>query len=136
MSEDGQEAAGIIGISPEIRALLEYQKDSILTAVNSQIEGLQSNLLQAQSDLASQIALEVQPDSYIFKKKGNEQQFKFNQKVSKTSLSALKHLESGNIHKVKEQLNEGIVLLNNRQKIIKLADKSGIWLDHSSRIRL
>ena len=33
-------------------------------------------------------------------------------------------LESGNIGKAKEELNECISLLNNRQKIVKLADKS------------
>ncbi|CAH3108436.1 unnamed protein product, partial [Porites lobata] len=33
-----------------------------------------------QSDLASQIASEVQPENYVFKNKGNEQQFNFNRK--------------------------------------------------------
>ena len=33
-------------------------------------------------------------------------------------------MESGNVGKAKEELNEGISLLNNRQKILKLADKS------------
>ena len=80
-------------------------------------------MLKAQSDLASQIASEVQPETYVFKKKGNEQQFNFNRKVIKRSSAAVKALESGTIGKAKE-LNEGISLLNNRQKIVKLADKS------------
>ena len=42
----------------------------------------------------------------------------------RTSSAALKALESGNIGKAKEKLNVGISLLTNRQKIIKLADKS------------
>ena len=42
----------------------------------------------------------------------------------KRNVSALKALEGGNISKAKEELNEGISLINNRQKIIKLADKS------------
>ena len=45
-------------------------------------------------------------------------------KEKKTSGSALKALESGNIPKAKEELNKGISLINSRQKIIKLADKS------------
>ena len=40
------------------------------------------------------------------------------------SSAAVKALESGNIGKAKEELNEGISLLNNRQQIVKLADKS------------
>ena len=95
-----------------------------MTAVNAQIQGLQTNLLQAQSDLALQIASDLQPDTYMFKKKGNEQQFSFNRKMAKTSGTALKALESGNIPKAKEELNKGISLINSRQKIIKLADKS------------
>ena len=117
-------AGASTSISPELSAVLEAQKNAILSAVNSQIQGLQTNLLQAQSDLAVQIATDLQPDNYVFKKKGNEQQFSFNRKVAKTSNSALKALEGGNIPKAKEELNKGISLLNNRQKIIKLADKS------------
>ena len=60
----------------------------------------------------------------MFKKKGNEQQFSFNRKVAKTSGTALKALESGNIPKAKEELSKGISLINTRQKRIKLADKS------------
>ena len=88
----------------------------ILSAVNTQIQGLQSNLLKAEMVLASQIASEVQPETYVFKKKGNEQQFNFYRKVIKRSTAAVKALESGNIGKAKEELNEGISLLNNRQK--------------------
>lgn len=111
-------------IPSDLHAILEAQKNVILSAVNTQIQGLQSNLLKAQADLASQIASEVQPETYVFKKKGNEQQFNFNRKVIKRSSAAVTALESGNIGKAKEELNEGISLLNNRQKIVKLADKS------------
>ncbi len=111
-------------IPADLGAILEAQKNAILSAVNSQIHNLQSNLLSAQADLSTQIVSEIQPDTYAFKKKGNEQQFNFNRKVIQKSSSALKALEGPNIAKAKEELSEGISLLNNRQKIIKLADKS------------
>ena len=38
-------------------------------AVNTQIQRVQNNLHKAQSGLASQIALEVQPVSYVLKKR-------------------------------------------------------------------
>ena len=119
-----QDSSSSSSFPPGFHAILEAQKDAILTAVDSKIQGLQSNLLKAQSDLASQIASEVQAESYVFKKKGNEQQFNFNRKVVRTSAAAVKSLESGNIGKAKEERSEGISLLSNRQKIIKLADKS------------
>ena len=61
-----------------------------LATVSSQIQGLQFNLLQAQSDLAVQIALDLQPDTYVSKKIGNEQQFSFYRKVAKTSGAAVR----------------------------------------------
>ena len=54
----------------------------------------------------------------------NEQQLPFNRKVIKRSSAAVKALECGNIGKAKEELNEGISLLNNRQKLVKLVAKS------------
>ena len=65
-----QETSG--SLSPELAVVLDAQKNAILIAVNAQIQGLQTNLLQAQSDLAVQIASALQPDTYVFKKKGNE----------------------------------------------------------------
>ena len=119
-----EDSSSTPSIPSDLHAILEAQKNVILSAVNTQIQGLQSNLVKAQTDLASQIASEVQPEAYVFKKKGNEQQFNFNRKVIKRSSAAVKALESGNIGKAKEELNEGISLLNNRQKLVKLADKS------------
>ena len=50
-----QEAGG--SLSPELAVVLDAQKNAILTAVNAQIQGLQTNLLQAQSDLAVQMSV-------------------------------------------------------------------------------
>ena len=119
-----KDSSSSLSVPSDLHAILEAQKNVILSAVNTQIQGLQSNLLKAKMDLASQIALEVQPETYVFKKKGNEQQFNFNHKVIKRSSAAVNALESGNVGKAKEELNEGISLLNNRQKIVQLADKS------------
>ena len=71
----------------------------------------------------------MQPETYVFKKKGNERQFNFDPKVLKGSSAAVKALDSGNIAKAKEELKKkSISLLNNRQKIVKLADKSEFGL--------
>ena len=59
-----------------------------------------------------------------FKKKGNEQQFKFNSKVLKASAKASRAIASGDMARAKESLQEGVDLLNKRQKLIKLANKS------------
>ena len=71
--DQGQDSSSSPPFPPGFHAILEAQKNAILSAVDSQIQGLQSNLLKAQTDLASQTASEVQPENYFFKKKGNEQ---------------------------------------------------------------
>ena len=93
-------------LSPELSAILDAQKNSILTAVKAQIQGLQTNLLQAQSDLAVQIASDLQLDTHVFKKKENEQQFIFNRKVAKSSNSALKAWRPGAFLKQRRNLTK------------------------------
>ena len=56
--------------------------------------------------------------------------------MAKTSGTALKALESGNIPKAKEELNKGISLINSRQKIIKLADKSELADDEADASKI
>ena len=111
-------------IPTDLSDILDAQQQAILSAVNSQIQNLQSNLLTAQAELSSRIAAESQANHYAFKKKGSEQQFKFNRKVIQKTNAALSALEGPNIVKAKEELAEGMSLLHNRQKRIKLADKS------------
>jgi len=61
---------------------------------------------------------DVQPNTYIFK----------NKKETNGSLSSnaksLRTGGSGNVAKAKEQISQSIPLLNNRDKIVKLSEKS------------
>ena len=65
----GEKSSSSSSIPPDLNAILEAQKIAILTAVNSQIQGVQSYLLKAQTDLASQIASEVQPEATSLRRK-------------------------------------------------------------------
>ena len=66
-------------MSEDPKALLEAQKEAILSSVDDRISGLQQTILKKQEHLASQIEAEDIPIQ--FKKRGNEQQFKLNSKV-------------------------------------------------------
>ena len=63
-------------------------------------------------------------ESHKFKKKANEDQFKFNQKLSETLDSAKSAAKNLQLEKVKTSLEEGETLISERQKHILLADKS------------
>ena len=51
-----QDSSSSSSFPPSFHAILEAEKNGILSAVDLQIEGLQSNLLKALSDLTLQIA--------------------------------------------------------------------------------
>ena len=59
-------------MSEDMKALLEAQKEAILSFVNDRINGLQQTILKKQEDLDSQIEAENVP--LQFKKRGNEQE--------------------------------------------------------------
>ena len=59
-----------------------------------------------------------------FKKKANEDQYRFNSKLGDELTEAKSSCSSQQLHKVKESLDKGESLLAERQKNILLADKS------------
>ena len=63
-------------------------------------------------------------EPHKFKKKANEEQFKFNQKLSETLDSAKSAAENSQLEKVKNDLEEGEKLISERQKHSLLADRS------------
>ena len=68
-------------------------------------------------------------DVYKFKKRGNEEQFKHNHKVFTKIREAgavidTDNLNQDNINNAKRKIAEGLDLIKNRQKLIKLADSS------------
>ncbi|XP_068738769.1 uncharacterized protein F23F12.8-like [Montipora capricornis] len=63
-------------------------------------------------------------EPHKFKRKANEDQYKFNLKLAETFDSAKSAAEKSNLQKVKSDLEEGEKLLVERQKRILLADKS------------
>ena len=63
-------------------------------------------------------------EPHKFKRKANEDQYKFNLKLAETFDSAKSAAEKSNLEKVKSDLEEGEKLIVEWQKHILLADKS------------
>ena len=63
-------------------------------------------------------------EPFKFKRKANEDEYKFNLKLTETFDSAKSAAEKTNLEKVKSDLAECEKLLVERQKRIRLADKS------------
>ena len=88
---------------------------------------------QGQEETSQRIAIQSHKDSYSFKKKGNECQFKANQQVTDrlaVVASCLDRVEaigtSGKeqLERARKEVVEGMSFLARRQKLIKLADRS------------
>ena len=60
----------------------------------------------------------------MFKRKGNEIQYKFNSKIQDSLDDVKSHLEANAVDKAKASLSEGTSLLTERQTPILLAHKS------------
>lgn len=68
-------------------------------------------------------------EHYVFRRKGNETQYKHEARVLSKLKEANGHLNSNTVNEemveaAKFSINEGMELVKNRQKIIKLADSS------------
>ncbi|KAL5005756.1 hypothetical protein ScPMuIL_016914 [Solemya velum] len=107
---------------------------NITTLMDSRLSALQSNIKQSQHDASrSQIAKIEQTlsltDNYVFKRKGIENQFKHESKVLLKLTEANATLEDTElsfeaVQSAKTKIIEGMNLITDRQKLIKLADSS------------
>ncbi|VDH99940.1 Hypothetical predicted protein [Mytilus galloprovincialis] len=106
--------------------------NSITTVMDSRLSSFQSNLQQSQQEISqTQIAKleETMTNNYSFQRKGNENQYRHEVKVlsklkeAKASLEA-PELGIDSVRTAKMKIIEGIDLVCERQKLIKLADSS------------
>ena len=96
----------------------------ITTLISTTVQGLKrSNEDQAQEQL-QEIKKLTYDETPAFKKKSNEDQYKSTNPVLMCLEEARDYLSIKNLDKTKEAIDKGKVLLIERQKLIRLADKS------------
>ena len=109
----------------ELVELLAKSQDAILERVDSKLQEPKRSISEDQGECLSSVVKRVKEDNSIkWKKVGNEKQFKFNQSVEARFDSAISATEKKKLDKAKEELEDGKKLLSERQKLIKLADRS------------
>ena len=87
-------------------------------------ENIKRSSVEASDEQLREIKRLRREEPKLFKRKGNEIQYKFNSKLQDKLEEAKSHLEVNVVEKVKASLSEGTTLLSERQKLILLADKS------------
>ena len=112
----------------ELKELKKGQTDlmnNIRTMINEELKRSNNEQLNLISETVASCS---EQEDYKFKRRGNEEQHKHNVKVAKkmneiqTTLSGTVDMDK--VVTAKEKLTEGLQIIKNRQKLIKLADST------------
>lgn len=98
--------------------------EHLSTAFNTSVDPLKRASTEVSELQTREIKKLKTAEHKVFKRKGNEIQYKFNVKVKDIINDTKSFLLSNALDKAKESLEEGITLIQDRQKLILLADKS------------
>ncbi|KAK3101126.1 hypothetical protein FSP39_001144 [Pinctada imbricata] len=123
-------------ISKEVQKVVDSSQNQLLsnmqTMMDSNFSNSKRSIESTQKDLSTTQLSKIEESmfgSYKFKRHGNEAQYRGNVQVLSKLKKADNHLDSNNITfenftSARDKIQEGINLLNDRQKLIKIADSS------------
>lgn len=116
-------------ISDEVNRVVSRQLSELLSSLQNMIDSRLSVFQQnIQQISASQISkIEDNLNFYVFRKKGNENRYKHKARVLTKLKESREYLNCGSddgVESAKSSIAEGIEMVKNRQKVIKLADSS------------
>jgi hypothetical protein len=94
------------------------------TLITSSIAGLKRSNEDTAAIQMNEIKRIKSVEVPTFKKKSNEDQFKSTKAVLEVVTDAQQYIETKDLQRAKETLDKGIALLQERQRLILLADKS------------
>ena len=111
----------------EVSDLIKASNDQLMASSKELLKDTAGQINRANETSTEQQMKEIKKlkfqEPHKFKRKANEDQYKFNLKLAETFDSAKSAAEKSNLEKVKSDLEEGEKLLVERQKYILLADK-------------
>ena len=111
-----------------VESSIAKKNENLLASMKSMLESSLTDLKRSHADTADSHLKEIKKlkfdEPHRFKKKGNEDQYRFNLKVGDAIEEAKEACSSQQLDKVHASLEKGEKLLSERQKHILLADKS------------
>ena len=111
-----------------IEEKIEQNNHTLLESMKALLDTSLLQLKRSSTENAETQLKEIKKLKYSephrFKKKANEDQYKFNSKLADSMVEVSEALEKKEISKAQESLQKGEHMLNERQKHILLADKS------------
>ena len=97
----------------------------IAAILDHKLDKFKRELAEESSSQLQSAVKKAKLSNVSFKKKGCEAQFHHNEDVQEKIEEALSSIDTGKLQKAQSSLEEGITIINKRQKIIKIADKNG-----------
>ena len=116
-----------------VNAAITKNNETLLGSMKSILDSSLSDIKRANSETADSHLREIKKLKFAepcwFKKKANEDQYRFNSKLTGVLDEAKSSCSTQNLDKVKESLEKGENLLAEKQKHILLVDKSNYgWM--------
>ena len=118
-------------VQRQINQTLQRTNNEMLSSfsqlLDSRLNSVQQNIRENQNLIAERQEAKIEhvlSDGYKFKKRGNEEQHKHNVKVISKLKEASDELNEDKVAEAKQKIAEGLDIVKQRQKLIRLADSS------------
>ena len=105
-------------VNKGLTTMIKDMKQDLLNEVTDSVK--RKFVEEASEKAVSRMKLNATPE---FQRKGNKQQFEFNQNVQTEIVKALESIEANQLDKAKEALTAGKSIIDKRQKLIRIADR-------------
>ena len=123
----------------EVSDLIKANNEQLMSSFEDLLHDTVGQIKRANEDAADLQMREIKKlkhnEPHKFKRKANEDQYKFNLKLGETLDNAKSAAQKSQLEKIKLELDEGEKLLLERQKHILLADKSDSGWFYRRRIQ-
>ena len=87
------------------------------------LQSVKSELSEHDASLLESAFKRLRKDSYAFKNEGNKRKYEHKEKVLESFSHAQARISSNKFEKAAEIIKQGITLVTNRMKLVKLADR-------------
>ena len=87
------------------------------------MQSVKRELSEHDASLLESAFKKLRKDSYSFKNEGNERQYEHQGKVLESFSQARARISSNKFEKAPDKIKQGITLVTNRMKLVKLADR-------------
>ena len=132
MSVQGSSTSGSTPVSDDNFTKLMEAIQASQTQLDLKLAKFKEELMENQEKAATSAVRKVRQEPYAFKKKSHQEQFRTNEKIDEALLEAETELESTGpaassaVKRAQEAISAGRKLIAERQKLIKIADRSDL----------